>query len=469
MASRRDQLQSYQFMVRRVVSALVLRETDPVQSPFRRLAGAAMGGVMVAVIALAAVGIYGLLRPAGNQSWRTDKAIIMEKETSTQYVLLGGKLHPVANYASARLIIGSGATVVRVSANSLVDVPRGPKMGIPGAPDSLPDPKRILGAPWSLCSQVSRDDADQNRVTSVLIVGQQAAGGRDLGDEAFLASDQRQQTYLVWRNHRYAIKDSKVLVALNLAGGQRTDVGGAWIDQLPAGQDIDLPVIVGRGQRSTAVPGRNDFTVGQVLAQQRPDGGRQYYAVEPQALRLITEFAALLQLTATGAQEAVAIDGATVATAKRVPDADTTAEQPPPTVPRIAEIRDPANGVCIAISGAADTPKVTVGADRIDADDGATTPVRTGTGGQLADFVMVRPGWGAVVESVESAATTANTGTYYLITDDGKRYALADRGVMGLLGYSESTPIRMLSSMVDRLPAGPALSQETASQPVGAS
>ncbi|MEN3308214.1 MAG: hypothetical protein V7603_4416, partial [Micromonosporaceae bacterium] len=40
MASRRDQLQSYQFLIHRVISALVMRETDPAESPLRRGVGA---------------------------------------------------------------------------------------------------------------------------------------------------------------------------------------------------------------------------------------------------------------------------------------------------------------------------------------------------------------------------------------------------------------------------------------------
>jgi hypothetical protein len=33
MASKRDQLHAYQFLVQRVISALVTRETDPEQPP----------------------------------------------------------------------------------------------------------------------------------------------------------------------------------------------------------------------------------------------------------------------------------------------------------------------------------------------------------------------------------------------------------------------------------------------------
>ena len=40
MASRRDQLQSYQFLVHRTISAFVMRQTDPATSPLRRGVGA---------------------------------------------------------------------------------------------------------------------------------------------------------------------------------------------------------------------------------------------------------------------------------------------------------------------------------------------------------------------------------------------------------------------------------------------
>ena len=127
MASRRDQLQSYQFLVQRVVSALVMQETDPAQSPFRRLTGSAFASIMVAVLALAAVGVYGVIRPGGKDTWRAGNAVIVEKETGTRYVYRDGKLHPMANYASALLLLGSHGKPLSVSSNSLVGVaPRSP-------------------------------------------------------------------------------------------------------------------------------------------------------------------------------------------------------------------------------------------------------------------------------------------------------------------------------------------------------
>jgi drug/metabolite transporter (DMT)-like permease len=109
MASKRDQLHAYQFLVQRTVSALVTRETDPEQPPFRRPGTAAFAGIGIALVALAAVGVYGLINPGGNDSWRDGRSVIVEKETGTRYVYLNQRLHPVENYTSALLAIGTAA------------------------------------------------------------------------------------------------------------------------------------------------------------------------------------------------------------------------------------------------------------------------------------------------------------------------------------------------------------------------
>src|SRR2546425_3429764 len=106
MASRRDQLQSYQFLTQRVLSALVMRETDPAQSPLRRGVGAVFVGVMLAVMAGAGFGIYGLVTKVGSTNWKTEGAVVVEKESGATYVYLGGKLHPPLNYASPLLAAG---------------------------------------------------------------------------------------------------------------------------------------------------------------------------------------------------------------------------------------------------------------------------------------------------------------------------------------------------------------------------
>ena len=119
MPSRRDQIQSYQFFMQRVISAFVTRDPDPAMTPFRRLGGAGVGSFMIAVLFLAAVGAYGLLFPGGSTSWKDGSTIIQEKETGSLYIYRDGELHPVINYASALLAMGSSVSTTKVSSNSL--------------------------------------------------------------------------------------------------------------------------------------------------------------------------------------------------------------------------------------------------------------------------------------------------------------------------------------------------------------
>lgn len=287
MPSRRDQVQSYQFFVQRMTSALVAREPDPEAAPFRRLGGAGFASVMVAVLCLAAVGVYGLLRPGGATKWKDGAGVILEKETGTRYLYREGRLHPVVNYASALLALESAAPTVSVSRNSLVGTPRGPRIGIPDAPDALPAPNRILDGPWTLCTQPARDAAGGIVATTVLTVGRAPVGGREPGDAALLVRDRKtKRLHLVWRDHRYEIRNEKVVLeGLVMTAEPVVEVGGAWLNALPAGEPVTPRRVTDRGAASTALP---DARVGQVYVVKSQNDSRQYYVVERERLVPIT-------------------------------------------------------------------------------------------------------------------------------------------------------------------------------------
>jgi hypothetical protein len=115
MATRRDQLHSYQFMSQRVISAFVMRETDPAQSPLRRGIGALFGGLMIAILIAAGFGVYGIITKNGTDTWKADGSVVVEQETGASFVYLNGKLNPALNFASAKLAAGRpNPTVYRV-------------------------------------------------------------------------------------------------------------------------------------------------------------------------------------------------------------------------------------------------------------------------------------------------------------------------------------------------------------------
>jgi type VII secretion protein EccB len=245
--SRQDQLHSYQFTARRVVSAVVTGETDPAQSPFRRLAGSALVGALAAALSLAAVAAYGVLEPGGGTGWRDSSAVVVEKETGARYVYLDGALRPVPNYASALLIIGSGqAHTVSVSRRSIEDVPRGAPLGIPGAPDSLPEAGRLLGGPWTMCT----DPAGR----STLYIAAPVPGGRPLADAGLLvrpAGTAGGEVWLLWHGHRHRVTDF-ALGALAWRGAPVLGVAPGLLATVPVGPDLAAIPIAQRGRRSRA-------------------------------------------------------------------------------------------------------------------------------------------------------------------------------------------------------------------------
>jgi hypothetical protein len=87
-----------------------------------------------------------------------------------------------------------------------------------------------------------------------------------------------------------------------------------------------------------------------------------------------------------------------------------------------------------------------------------------------ADRVVIR---GALVRGLSHQGGTANT-TVYLVTDDGRKYALpaaegsgegaGDKGAQALLGYGSVTPTLINEGLLELLPTGPVLDPAAASR-----
>src|SRR5436190_23003584 len=134
MATVRDQVEAYNFATRRQVLAL-LQGDDAVQTDRRRrLNRALLGGLLLAVVALAATGVAGFLSDGSSSAIPTD-GVIVDSDGGGAYVRINDVLHPALNIASAKLIAGQQVTTV--SSSALRALPRGLPVGIPGAPDAL--------------------------------------------------------------------------------------------------------------------------------------------------------------------------------------------------------------------------------------------------------------------------------------------------------------------------------------------
>lgn len=448
MASRQDQMQSYQFTMSRVVAALVSHDTDPAAAPTRRLATAVLVGILAATLSLAGTAVYGMLVPGGSDAWRDPSAIIVEKETGARYVYLDGSLHPVLNYTSALLVVGSSqAHTVSVSRRSLAGVPRGATLGIAGAPDSLPAPDHLLTGGWTVCSTGG---------AATLHVAASVPGHDLAGDEGLLV-EVGDTVWLLWHGHRHRVT-SFALGALAWRAITPVPVAPALVDAIPAGPDLARIPLPGRGGRSAA-----GYPVGRVFVVRPQGGSPQYVVAVPDGLAAISQVQANLLLgdpdtaRVQGASGAIDLDPASytaapVAAALTPPPGDLA---PPATMPRLARPAEPADGVCATISDPGGLATVRTG---------VTTPAGSAASGRTGVRPVVPAGRGALVEAMSSAG--AVHGTLCLVTDVGIRFVVPDSDVAGMLGYAGVEPVRLPSSLVALIPEGPALDPDAARTPV---
>jgi type VII secretion protein EccB len=443
--TRRDLAESYQFLSRRVVAAVVTGELDPPQSALRRGVGAFVAGIMVAVLVGAGFGVVGLFTQTGGNSWQVDGAVVVEKETGASFIFHNGVLYPALNYTSALLAAGkSPPTVFRESAAAIAGVAHGNRIGIPGAPDSLPAARAMLSGRWNLCAA--------GPVTTVL-VGTDPAGGSPVADRALLVTDGATTT-LLWHGHRNLVADASTVVpALFGALGVAHRVGPAFLSGLPAGPDIAAIPVTDQGAASPVLPGRHNGDI--VYAD--TGSGRQYYLVLADGLAPITALQRDVQLSRAAVAQ-TRIDVAIAINAKASTQAPTASElAPPAATPTLASIGS-ADAICAAIGDPTTAAQVSVG-DTVPAGGVVTDPA---TGGS-ADRVLVPPGHAAIVQTLVSPS--AADGPYSLVTDIGVRYPVASPQILGVLGYTPREAVRLPATLVGRLPTGPTLDSTLAAVP----
>ncbi|MEO6702643.1 MAG: type VII secretion protein EccB, partial [Jatrophihabitantaceae bacterium] len=304
MWTQRDQIQAYQFLRRRLVSALVSADANHPVSPSRRLVLGTVLGLIATLLVTAAFGIIGLLRPGTGSDWKKPGQVVIEKETGTRFILAGdGLLHPVANFASARLLAGGdGSKTATVPAKQLASVSRGAELGIPGAPDSLPAASRISTGPLTVCSVAPADQpvaaAGQTvlRWASALPVRTLPAG------RALLVSD-GQSRQLISDGHRFRLSGTGQAAALGFAGQGAAEVTPAWLSVVPAGGDLDFLTVTGAGQPGPQL-GATRLAIGSVLSVAQPalpgqasTGSGQFYLVLKAGIASISAVQAQLALT----------------------------------------------------------------------------------------------------------------------------------------------------------------------------
>ena len=467
MQTRRDLYQAHKLMMQRVGLALLQGEPDVPESPMRRLSVAAFSGAMVAVLIAAVFGVWGLLSPGGAKGLDSGDKIIIEKETGTKYVYdtNGKRMLPVLNYASAKLALNATSTEQRVvSRKSLSKFVRGPMIGIPGAPDSLPDPDHLVKKPWSVCVRNGSTKTGGTGPVSSLVAGRDV-GGRPIAGSQAVAVQSAGQIYVVWNNQRMRMTLPPEQAA-SITHGQPTPVSQAWLTPITQGANFGPPPVPNRGAHVREVS--EAARVGQVY-RATFGGGTNWYVLESDGFAPISDTQGWLLLaepaTATVAypgQQAVPLPTTVARANAQQSSMKVIDSRLPPTLPRFVSW-DGSTPLCYVYDHAdvgSVAARLTVGGSVPYATAGGSGSVTT------VDQVVLPPGGAALVGVLPGEGQLNAINTWAIVNDAGVSFPLQSKDVVQKLGYDVKNAAPVPKLVTALIPTGPTLDPKAATAPV---
>lgn len=484
----RAQVNGYRFLLRRLDHALVRRDVRMLHDPMRSQVRSLWVGLVLGILIIAGAAILGFLRPQGAIG---DNLIVSGKQSGALYVVVqaedGSKtLHPVLNLASARLITGSNAEPHGVKDSKLNDMPRGPMVGIPGAPSALPGSSQGSRSAWTLCETIALSQggsaASATGGTTTIIAGKPELGDRirTVGADQALLVKRSDKTYLVYDGKRAEIDpNNSVLVrALNLTAHRARPIGTGMLGATTEVPAITAPQIPQAGQ-----PGPGPLSkvpVGGVISvSDVGDGKPGLYVVLAEGLQPVSPFTAqVIRFADSHGMSDIptmppdVLDRLPILHSLPVNDF-------PVEPPKILNAED-APVTCVAWTK---TPGTAPANRKVDAGDGpneraaitllagvrvpiaesaktVTLATADGTGDHV-DAVYVPPGTGEFVQVTGMGPGSPRRGSLFYVADNGVRYGIPDMATAQVLGL-ENTPRLAPWPIIGQMVPGATLSQKEA-------
>ncbi|GIE82938.1 hypothetical protein Aph02nite_88880 [Actinoplanes philippinensis] len=441
MQTQRDHVHAHQFMMGRLSSALVQGDPSTAEIPGRRALTGLSFGVLISVLVVAGFAVYGWIVPGGSKVYTQPGMILVEKESGTRFVYLNGMLRPTPNLTSAMLIQGPSGTVKLISKESLKDVPRGPSIGIEGAPQAIATDSMVTG-PWLVCLPGSVSDEPGEGLG--LNLDPRVTGTAVPTDGFVVVRGPKAATYLVTAERKHRVDDPAVLVALGASTVREVRAPQSWLDFLPDGPALAPAKIPGAGEPGKV--GAASHPVG-TLFRQRPDAGtEQLFVLRRDGLAAIsrTEF---LFATATSDREPVELNAADLVSARKSDDRSLLTRLPDLTG---LTPREPGReALCLRQAPVGEqqfaSAAVFVPLDRSGVDPAGRTSVLTAPGSGMA-----------VIPAPYQAGYSKPLATY--IADDGKAYPIGDPDSAAALKLDKVATVPFPKNLLASLPTGPTLS-----------
>lgn len=471
VATRKDQLDAFNFARRRMVANLVVPTATGSDEGAPRPVKTFASSIILSALAVVAVMVLGVFKPSAPSGWESGLAV--DSSTGAAYVTQNNQLHAVYNITSARLILGKNFTKYDVPDSTLnsSNVTIGSPVGILGAPEDVPSASDMTLTQWSYCqNELQANGAATSGGQNYLEIGYAPTASSTNGlwtsssAQALIVHNTAGDVYLVDGNYKYMIGNDttdhtyvqQILTAIN-QGRALTNpdtvgywVSDAWLNVFSAGSPITFPKLSNLGDSvhaSTQQPGTKVGQYGQVQSSTTADGAVQtangVLELSPFAYYLYAANSQLSnisplqssQLTQSAINEA---NSGGTPSASSVFESGTYGSNWPTLAPSLNGIDTSSAttaNICVGYDG--QSPN---GVAQLTTWTSSTLPYGsdggsfgvTQSGGNLeAGVVLVKPGYGLIAKQSSGSATE------FLIEDSGFRYPLGS-GVVAVAGATAS-------------------------------
>lgn len=439
-------------MMRRIEQSLVLREAAALQeTPQRPQTSAMYVGLGIAILTAMVAAVMSFF--SAKSSIPESTTIVADSTTRALYVQLEDhRLYPVTNLASARLIVGSPASPVAVKSQAIAKMPRGPLLGIPGAPVQML-PSSDPSSKWALCDTAAADstvpltkltdDGESAGAPTTTAIGgalstttatSRALAGRQA---RLVAMDGR--AWLIYREPagtvvRAQVDTSNEPVMESLGLSSVTDVAGisaGLFNVLPVRPPLAAPSVPDSGSQSEAVAYQGDpATVGSVMVSSSVDGQRYFVVLRDGVQQISKTAAAVIRASdSQGAARPIEVTPDVVADVPRLHELDVD-HFPADTVTLVDVRATPVT--CMSWSKDGNDPtahaEVLVGSALpvTDAQRSAAVQLVTGasSGGRTVDQVVMSYPSGRFVRVTGAEPKQITKESLWWISDTGVRYGI---------------------------------------------
>jgi len=438
--------------------------------PGRRQNLAIVASVSAALVICLGALLWSFISPAGQIN---ESPIIADRDSGALYVRVGDKLYPALNLASARLITGRPDNPHLVRSSQIASMPRGPLVGIPGAPSNF-SPKSPPASSWLVCDTVasSTSVATPSGATVTVIDGTPDLSGHHRvlngSDAVVLSYGGDAWVIREGRRSRIDATNRSVLLPLGLTPEQVSTakpMSRALFDALPVGPELTVPEIPNAGSPATfaGAPG----PVGTVIVTPQISGPQQYSLVLADGVQTLPPLVAqILQNAGPGNAKPVTVEPSALAKMPVVNKLDLSSYPDNPL--NVMDIREnPAT--CWWWQKTSGENRA-----RIQVVSGATLPVtakdmgkvvslvKADTTGRQADQVFFGPDYANFVAVTGNDPGATTTESLWWLTDAGARF-----GVDGTREALEALGLKTRPSLAPwvalrLLPQGPTLSRADA-------